>query len=234
MITCQNNGTCNFNSSSTVYICQCVNNFYGPNCQYQPLNSKTFINSTILTQELGVSLMNLIGIKSNSAITKVYQASINGFVANNFHSKVYGIKGSLFVIKSTNGNVFGGFTKISLGLLPEGWYSDPSSFLFSLINQQNYPCKLNPKDNNAQIVPASKNYIVAFGSSNSTASGSDIAIYDESNSQIQSYSNLGFAYQLPQNITIDTKFFFAGSYNFQTLEIEVYTGNNFYQKNSQI
>jgi len=38
------------------------------------LNSTTFINSTILTQELGVSLMNLIGVPLNSVATKIYQA----------------------------------------------------------------------------------------------------------------------------------------------------------------
>jgi len=195
------------------------------------MNSTTFINSTILTQELGVSLMNLIGIKSNSAITKVYQASINGFGAKDFHSKVGGIAGTLTVIKSTNGNIFGGFTKINWGLLPVGYFLDSSAFIFSLINQQNYPCKLNVLSTTSySIYTGPSIWGPVFGNTYSK----DIGIYDQSNSQIQSSSNLGFAYQLPQNITIDTKSFFAGSYNFQTLEIEVYTGNNFYQKNSQI
>ena len=113
-ITCQNNGVGILNSITKVYTCQCVDNYYGQNCQYQPLNSTTFINSTILTQELGVSLMNLIGVPLNSAATKVYQGTRDGFFASNFHSKVVGINGTLTVIKSTTGNVFGGFTLINL------------------------------------------------------------------------------------------------------------------------
>jgi len=143
-ITCQNNGTCNYNITLNVYSCQCIGNFYGPNCQYQTLNSTTFINSTILTQELGVSLMNLIGVPLNSQATKIYQASLHGFAAAQFHSKVDGKLGTLSIIKSTNGNIFGGFTKLSWGLSQDGvFYNDPSSFIFSLTNQKNFPCKLN-------------------------------------------------------------------------------------------
>jgi len=108
------------------------------------LNSTTFINSTILTQELGVSLMNLIGVPLNSQATKIYQASLHGFAAAQFHSKVDGKLGSLSIIKSTNGNIFGGFTKLSWGSSQGGaYYNDPSSFIFSLTNQKNFPCKLN-------------------------------------------------------------------------------------------
>ncbi len=105
-IICQNNGICNFNRTSNVYSCQCVNNYYGNNCQFQylPLNSTTFINSTILSQENGISLMTLIKVPFFSRATRVYQASKDGFGASNFHSKVDGVLGTLTVIKSTNGN----------------------------------------------------------------------------------------------------------------------------------
>ena len=219
MITCQNNGTCNFNSSSNVYICQCVNNFYGPNCQYQPLNSTTFINSTILTQELGVSLMNLIGIPSNSIMSKIYQASKDGFGAKDFHSKVDNITGTYTIIKSINGNIFGGFISGNWG--SQGYVNDIEAYIFSLINQQKYPCKLLPKDSNTFL--ASQAYGPIFGG------GNDIFISDLSNINNQSYSNLGTTYKLNQLIqSITTPFeFLAGSQNFQTFEIETYKSKTF-------
>jgi hypothetical protein len=82
-----------------------VNNYYGPNCQYVQLNSTTFVNSTILSQEQGIALMSLIGIPSNTKLTKLYAGSINGFGASNFHSNCDGFYGTLTIVKSSNLNV---------------------------------------------------------------------------------------------------------------------------------
>jgi hypothetical protein len=88
--------------------------------------------------------MNLIGVPLNSVATKIYQASVHGFSASQFHSKVDGKLGTLSIIKSTNGNIFGGFTKLNWGLSQGGaYYNDPSAYLFSLTNNQNFSCKLN-------------------------------------------------------------------------------------------
>jgi hypothetical protein len=162
MISCQNNGICNFNSTSKVYSCQCINNFYGSNCQYQPLNSTAFINSTILTQEKGNSLLNLIGVPLNSSMTKIYQATIDGFGASNFHSKVDGINGTLIVIKSSNGNIFGGFTNVFWNTAQNGTL-DHSAYIFSLINQQNFSCKLNLSFNPATGMPSSRQTSIYSG-----------------------------------------------------------------------
>ena len=80
---------------------------------------------------------------------------------------------------------------------------------------------------NSSIYTAYSNYLVHF----ETVSGggeSDLDIYDQSNSKAQSYSNIGNTYQAPLNITVNTeasRAFLAGTYNFITLEIEVYTSN---------
>jgi len=68
----------------------------------------------------------------------VYRASRDGFEAANFHSKCNDKAHNLVVIKSTQGNVFGGYTD-------QDWSgnrifkNDPNSFIFSLINKQNKP-----------------------------------------------------------------------------------------------
>jgi hypothetical protein len=223
-ITCQNNGTCNYNITLNVYSCQCIDTFYGPNCQYRTLNSTTFINSTILTQELGVSLMNLIGVPLNSVATKIYQASVHGFSASQFHSKVDGKLGTLSIIKSTNGNIFGGFTMLSWGLPSKG-YNDPNAYLFSLINPKSFPLKLNQKiSNDPYSIIASPLYGPLFGS------GHDLIISDNPNSNLNSYFTPGSSYLLPLNYTQATtssNSFLAGTQFFQTMEIEVYTSNTF-------
>ena len=219
MITCQNNGICTRNGN--VYSCQCVGNFYGPNCQYQVLNSTTFINSTILTQELGVSLLNLIGVPLNSEATRVYQASKDGFSASNFHSKANGILGTFTVVKSKSGNVFGGFTMLSWGL-STNYYNDPNAFIFSLINQQNYPFKLNQSNTtSSKSVYISTANVVVFGG------GNDLSICDQSNS-VSNSNSLMSSYQLPLNYTYGTaaaNSFLAGSQYFLTVEVEVYSSN---------
>ena len=221
MISCQNNGICNFNSTSKVYSCQCINNFYGSNCQYQPLNSTAFINSTILTQEKGNSLLNLIGVPLNSSMTKIYQATIDGFGASNFHSKVDGINGTLIVIKSSNGNIFGGFTSFNWGTLPPTYYNDTSSYIYSLINQQNYPFKSFQKSTSSGIYPSPTAGPI-FGQ------GNDLYICNQSNSNPASYQNFGHSYPAPLGYaagSTEARSILAGSYNFLTVEIEVYTSN---------
>ncbi len=215
-LTCQNNGTSNYNITLNVCSCQCIETFYGPNCQYRTLNSTTFINSTILTQELGVSLMNLIGVPLNSVATKIYQASVHGFSASQFHSKVDGKLGTLSIIKSTNGNIFGGFTMLSWGL-PTNSYNDPKAFLFSLINPQKHPYKLNQINKNDYIsINVWPPYGPIFGA------GRDLFISENSNSNFNSYSSPGYSYQLPLNITKGTTAsysFLDGTQFFQTVEI---------------
>ena len=193
-----------------------MNNSYGSNCQYMILNSTTFIGSTILTQEQGISLFNLIG---NQSISKtLYRASRDGFQASSFHSKCDSKGATLTLIKSSNGNIFGGFTKANWA--GNSWIIDSNAFLFSLINQYDYPIKLNIKsDKVAYAIYGHPSYGPYFGDA------PDLYIADQSNSNTNSFSQLGGTYDLPQNFA-----FLAGTPYFSTLEIEVYQidGNIFY------
>jgi hypothetical protein len=55
--------------------------------------------------------------------------------------------------------------------------------------------------------------------------GNDLLIADKSNTNTNSYSNLGHSYTHPDYRfeTNEAKSFLAGSYNFQVSEIEVFT-----------
>jgi len=178
-----------------------------------------------LTQELGVSLLNLIGLPLSSTLVRIYQASTHGFGAANFHSKVDGINGTLSVIKSTTGSIFGGFTMINWGL-PTAYYADPSAFIFSLVNQMNYPSLAhNIRKPIDYSVFVSRTYGPSFGG------GHDISVPDPSDATMKSYTNFGNTYAL-DNLTLFNSWnhsikstFLTGAYNFQIVEIEVYASN---------
>ncbi len=53
---------------------------------------------------------------NNTEFKMLYQASRDGFGASDFHSKCNGITGTLVVVKDTNSNIFGGYTKGNLYL----------------------------------------------------------------------------------------------------------------------
>ncbi len=164
--------------------------------------------------------MSLIGIPSNTKLTKLYAGSINGFGASNFHSNCDGFYGTLTIVKSSNLNVFGGFTK-SLWNSSNAYQSDSDAFIFSLINQYNYPVKLNPIKS-VTAVYTSSSYGPTFGNNH------DFYIADQSISNTNSRSNLGNSYMLPLNMTAGStsaQTFLAGSLNFQTIEIEIYSIN---------
>jgi len=185
------------------------------------LNSTTFVNSTILTQEQGNALLNLVNLPSTSIYAKIYSASLNGFGVSNFHSSCDNILGTLTVIKNINLNVFGGFTLSNWYSSSGGYNYDSNAYLFSLINQNNYPIKLKILNPNYAIY-ASPSYGPTFGN------GFDLFIANQSNNNTNSYSNLGSSYQLPVGFTSGTtavQSFLAGSFNFQPFEIEVYSIN---------
>ena len=143
-------------------------------------------------------------------ITLLYQASRDGFFPKSFHSKCDGILGTLTVVKSSNGNIFGGYTKAD-------WFIsffkyDDNAFLFSLVNSYNTTVKMPVTNPNNAIVAA--DYLgPSFGDSN------DLRFYTSDLSFGE--SNLGLNYQLP-SFPYDS-FILAGSLVFQAIQIEVYS-----------
>jgi len=68
----------------------------------------------------------------------IYRGSRDGFSAREFHSKCDGKANTLTIIKSTNGNIFGGFTTEAWSS-SESWVKDTRAFVFSLVNNKNKP-----------------------------------------------------------------------------------------------
>ena len=187
---------------------------------YLPLLSIE-LDSLILSKIQVKDLIKLCGFRDQDKWKMLYRASKDGFSAANFHTKCDGQSNTLTIIKSTNGKIFGGFTTKSWSQ-NAGFVADPEAFIFSLTNNQNKSTKfkcINPQYaiiNNASYGPI-------FGQS-------ELLICSDSNISNSSICNLGTDYN-NQNLNLvknsePAKSFLAGSHNFQTNEIEVFSLKN--------
>jgi hypothetical protein len=157
----------------------------------------------------------------------LYRASEHGFAAQSFHSRCDNQANILTVIKTTKGFIFGGYTQTPWKNLYKnrcefGYFwcvPDREAFIFSLINRDNKPIKMNVADAENAVTYAS------WGGPNFGAS--DFCIANNSNLNSESFSNLGSVYQHPTYLhgSQQAKCFLAGSSQFQVLEIEVFQQN---------
>ena len=154
-----------------------------------------------------IELMNICEFQKQEKFQLLYRASEDGFNSDNFHQKCDGIKNTLTIIKSTNGNIFGGYTGAAWSSSGD-YISDTNSFIFSLINQSNDPFKAKCTDNQYEIVGNESHgptYCSAFH------------ISSNSNTNLNSFSSFGSYIHGTYGDAI-----LAGSKNFQTVEIEVF------------
>ena len=149
-----------------------------------------------------------------------YRATRDGFSAQNFHAKCDTTANTLTIIKSTNGNIFGGFTEKAWNSTGY-YYKDQEAFIFSLVNKENKPFKIKCT-NGACAIFCHSIHGPTFGF------GPDIRIVSGSNSNQDSFSNFGYSYKHAdyQFESEKAQYILAGSYNFQTLEIEVFVRVN--------
>jgi hypothetical protein len=178
-------------------------------------NSLTY--STILSEKYQTKqLMSLCEFPVRQKWDLIYRASQDGFEAVNFHSKCENKPNTLVIVKSTNGNVFGGYTEQTWNHTGN-YKADPNSFIFSLINKLKKPIKMK----------WSKNYGICCSSSHGPifGGGHDLNIADNGNKNTNSSSNLGHSYSHPDYAygSNEASSFLAGSSNFQVSEIEVFT-----------
>ncbi|KAJ5073421.1 hypothetical protein M0811_08829 [Anaeramoeba ignava] len=139
----------------------------------------------------------------------------DGFSNEKFHKKCDGKKESLAIIKTTNGFVFGGFTKIGFG--SKGGYSNPDShsFIFTLKNPKNYPpSKFKYKSGDS--IYRDPNYSVYFGS------GGHVGIKNLSSKKGWSSGYIYGIYEYPKGINSkEAPKFFTGksTWEIETLEV---------------
>ena len=160
----------------------------------------------------------------------LYQGSRDGFEASNFHTRCDGCPKTLTIVKSSNGNIFGGYTRVPWQSLEydvqNGYKYDQTAFLFSLVNDEKRPVIFEHTNASLTInetctrasVWSSKRHGPIFGA------GHDLFICDCSNTIAKSYSNLGYIYthaEYPKG-SDRIKDILAGSRYFKVDEIEVF------------
>ena len=180
------------------------------------------LESSILSSQQFVQLLQLCEFSLEKRCTLLYRGSRDGFGAVDFHLKCDNQPNTFVIIKSTSGNVFGGYTQ-------QNWLqtnaadsskTDPNAFIFSFINKENTPLLMKCQDPSTAVY-CHNEYGPLFGTGNS------IRIFNNSNLSDINWSDLGRTYRHPvyAHGSDKAKSFLAGSYNFQTAEIEIYTIN---------
>ena len=156
-----------------------------------------------------------------------YRASKDGFKSTDFHSHCDGKANTLTVIKSKSGNIFGGLTE-KRWQSEGGFVRDPKAFLFSLVNKEEKPFKAMCSDEGVQAMYCDSELGPCFGGDGKYIR--DIYIHSDSNLYEGNYSFLGYSYQHPDydKDTDEAEKILAGSYVFETVDIEVFTKSNVY------
>jgi hypothetical protein len=179
------------------------------------------MSSFILTTENQLKeLMTLCEFPIDQKWVLIYRASQDGFEAASFHTKCDSKPNTLIIIKSTNGNVFGGYTEQSWEHIGN-YKADRNAFIFSLINLENKPLKIKWLKNNA--IGCFRNHGPIFGGGFSNKC--DLRISFQSNTIGSGFSNLGHSFPHPNYVydSNEAKTFLAGAHEFQVSEIEIYT-----------
>jgi len=151
----------------------------------------------------------------------VYRGTLDGFSATDFHRECDGIAKTVTIVKTTNGNIFGGYTEKPCFSNWEGNnVIDKNAFIFSLVNERNKPFIANAKSNGS--VWSHREWGPCFG-----YNGIDLKIASNSNINTDSSSTFGHSYEHQDYIykTYEAKTILAGSNKFQTTEIEVFLIN---------
>jgi len=142
----------------------------------------------------------------------LYRASDDGFVASSFHSKCNGKGACLVIVKSTDGNIFGGYTSVGWKGGIMNYVPDSQSWIFTLVNKNNIlPTKYNVSMQEYGIYDRD-DYGPTFGG------GHDLNIANNSNVNTTSYTNFPHSYTDTTGKGKGT----LTSYNFQCEEIEVF------------
>jgi len=119
----------------------------------------------------------------------LYRASVDSFSTTVFHQKCDNKGPTITIIKTTDGDVFGGYNSQSWNSNGQ-FYGDNKSFIFTLVSQHGIPpSKYIPNKNSIHFVVSAQDTGPIFGSS----FGLEIKI-SYSNKNFRSYQNFPSTY----------------------------------------
>jgi hypothetical protein len=182
-------------------------------------------------------LFALCKFETKDILRLIYCGSRDGFGASDFHQKCDSRPNTLTIIKADTGNIFGGYTQMTWNQIgPKPHYqADDKAFLFSLVNKEDKPCRLDvAKGKEDKAIACYSNYGPIFGKYD--IFGHSILNKNNSNlPNVKNYASIGTSFLLPEYICKCTRSgnavtsngcqrckFLAGKYKFQVTEIEVF------------
>jgi hypothetical protein len=136
----------------------------------------------------------------------------DGFGIDKFHGKC-DIPGTLTIIQSKDGYLFGGFTSVSWQN-NESWKEDSTAFIFTLSSPYSIPPTKYTQGEETQYAICCMPTLIGFGG------GRDISVHDNSNQNNSSYTHFPTTYIDSTGKGQNT---FTGARNFTTKDIEVYS-----------
>ena len=186
------------------------------------------MDSKIIKMHMKEEFIKLCEFNSNIKFNLLYRGSRDGFGAHNFHAKCDGKSETVTIIKSSNNNIFGGYTNVAWTKHANIYYPNQNAFLFSLVNKDNEPIKIK--------IGINMNFISLQGSFDRMSSSNhcgplfgrfpkyDLIIADNCNLNSNSWSDLSDSFMHPRYGpgSNEAKSFLAGTCQFQVDEIEVF------------
>jgi hypothetical protein len=183
------------------------------------LNVSSFKGHILTSEQQYFELIKVCEFSPNDTFRLLYRATRDGFRSSDFHSKCDGHSSTLTIFKAKGSSyIFGGYTTVDWeSPTDRKCKSDPNAFIFSLINKDNKPLKMN-------IDPNYHVHAICCYSEFGPTFGNDIIIVNDANTTMIGRSHLGSSYKHPQyGLGTNEAFtFLGGSYRFQLDEIEVY------------
>jgi hypothetical protein len=151
------------------------------------------LDSSIVEHEECIQLRDLLNL--DGVLELCYRGSRDGFRSFNFHQKCDGGSPSVVLIKTTSGQVLGGFTSVSWSSR-SGFNQDNTAFLFTFRNPVNRPQRFeclasaNAVYHNPNYGPtfggnSDPNYVSVYG-----GAGPDLCVVDNCNLSGHSYVNV--------------------------------------------
>jgi len=122
----------------------------------------------------------------------------------------------LIIVKSSCGNIFGGYTDLEWKPEPLGYDTDENSFIFSLVNNKNIPLKIKCRDPKGAIYRRD-NFIAEFGN--------DLILKCDEDGKIVGESILNERYfhtDLSNLGAQELEIFLGGDVQFIATEVEMY------------
>jgi hypothetical protein len=181
-----------------------------------------FVGGSLVSPNHEMFIDSFLKSGSKGKIWKcIYKASKDGFATTDFHKHCDNKGATVTVIKSSNGNIFGGYCPLPWNTTSNYQFS-MDSFLFSLVNSHKKLYHFKQTSTNGQYsIYGNSGYGPTFGG------GHDIYIVGASNQSTSSYSNFGHSFDCSpmggSYSSTQAQSFLAGSYSFKTSEIEVYS-----------